>query len=290
MTAAPAPKWRAPALRAAASAREGLAANLRACLTQIHANRARVLAGRDAESLHQLRVGLRRLRATLRAFRSLLRRAPARALDRRLRAVMAPLGEARDWDLFCAASPAPGLEATALRERSRAYRRAGAYLESAPCGRTLKTAESWCEAPPWNSEADSAQALAAVAKGALRRLHRGLARAAEGIDWSDEARRHRVRIRTKRLRYGADCFGGVLPVRGREPFYRSLRALQRVLGELNDLSVRRGLLERLGEARGAGRASDARERRLVHEARKAWRDYEAQAGYAAHLEAVRGSG
>jgi len=59
------------------------------------ANVGGAIEGRDPEYLHQLRVGIRRLRTVLRVFKG-------RRRGRRLRKLAEPLGEARDCDVFVA--------------------------------------------------------------------------------------------------------------------------------------------------------------------------------------------
>jgi CHAD domain-containing protein len=58
---------------------------LREALDQVLANVPGTLAGRDPEYLHQLRVGMRRLRAALYAFRGTMREADVKALRRMMR-------------------------------------------------------------------------------------------------------------------------------------------------------------------------------------------------------------
>ena len=66
MTKRPSPqKFVAPPLRAQARAGDAFIANVGAAVAQIQANRAGAASGRDPEHLHQLRVGIRRLRSTL---------------------------------------------------------------------------------------------------------------------------------------------------------------------------------------------------------------------------------
>ncbi|RPI40343.1 MAG: inorganic triphosphatase, partial [Betaproteobacteria bacterium] len=69
-------------------------------LEQIQANEDGVLAGKDIEYLHQMRVGVRRLRS---CFGTFARIAPAGALDAvraELKWFGGQLGPARDWDVF----------------------------------------------------------------------------------------------------------------------------------------------------------------------------------------------
>jgi CHAD domain-containing protein len=120
----------------------------------------------------------------------------------------------------------------------------------------------------------------------LQRLYRGLCRRAAGIDWADAERRHRVRIRLKRLRYGCDCFAAVYLPDETEPMLHRLRALQQLLGELNDIQVQRRLLGDLAQDEGvaalakrARKELAARERRLIGDVAKAWSKFAAVPPY-----------
>ena len=70
----PPAKWQRPAIDEEAAAGNAFAVLCGAALAQIAANAPGVARGDDAEYLHQLRVGFRRLLSALRAFRPLLRR------------------------------------------------------------------------------------------------------------------------------------------------------------------------------------------------------------------------
>ena len=91
-------KWSKPAVTPKTTAGEAFVVNISAALEQIAANAAGAAAGRDSEHLHQLRVGVRRLRTVMQAFRELLRRRRADAIEQPWRAMMRTLGNARDWD------------------------------------------------------------------------------------------------------------------------------------------------------------------------------------------------
>ena len=93
--------WRAPALRGA-TPRAAFRAVAHATLEQIELNARGALLSDDAEFLHQLRVGLRRLRAALRAFRDVLPSKTTEKLKRSLGKLSPKLGAARDWDVLVA--------------------------------------------------------------------------------------------------------------------------------------------------------------------------------------------
>ena len=223
----PAPqKWRAPQLTSQSTPSSLFAAVQETALAQIAANRAGVLRSRDPEYLHQLRVGLRRLRSALRAFHDLLPKKETERLARRTGRVMGKLGVARDWDVFVAwledEDPPRELLRAARRERDRAR----ASARNAICRMELEPLAAKSYSKP-------AKEFAAASLGRLERRTRKQARR---MDWDDAGERHALRIRVKRLRYASEFFGRT---RGR------LERLQDVLGGLNDVEVARRLLRGL---------------------------------------------
>jgi CHAD domain-containing protein len=232
---------------------------LRETFDHLLANVPGALAGQDPEFLHQLRVGARRLRAALRVFRGVLRRGDRRALQRELLRLAAVSGPARDWDVNMSRLPAP-LRAEAERRQLAAHARLHRALANFSLG-----------SPP-RGRAGARTSLPAFAQHMLARLERRILRLAEGIDWARASQRHALRIRLRRLRYACEFLGGAFPRSDSEPVLRSLKQLQDLLGELNDLEVARRLLRELG-ARGARHAYATRERALVRALPVAWRRF-----------------
>jgi CHAD domain-containing protein len=222
------------------------------------------------------------MRSALRAFRGLARRRRAAAFDAELRATLRVLGAARDWDTFVQSPLPAGLRRAARRPHGEALGKARSAVRrrqfhSLP-GRVL----AWARSEPWRKSADPEEPIGVFGARALRRLYAELSRRAGSIDWTDAERRHRVRIRAKRLRYGMDCFAGGFPAPVVEPFERRLQALQEVLGDMNDCRVHQEILKRLSRGGLSRPASDAaavlasRERGLAEKAAKAWAKLEAQ--------------
>jgi CHAD domain-containing protein len=279
-------KWSRPTLDANATAGEAFVAHARAALEQVAANAAGAAAGRDPEYLHQLRVGVRRLRSALRAFRELLRRRRADAVERPWRMMMRTLGAARDWDVFQASLEASDLELQARKRRGAAQRRVRALVGSPRFGTTRLRTFAWAQSRQWRRNAQPAEPLAHFARRALQRLYDRLLGTAGGIDWRDPARRHRVRIRVKRMRYGCDCFATAFKGKRVDAFVQQLRTLQDVLGEMNDIEVQRALLRKLVprgsplkivQIESAVRARlAARERELIAALDPAWAAFEAR--------------
>jgi len=279
-------KWSRPVLAANATAGEAFVANIRATLEQIAANAAGAAAGRDPEYLHQLRVGVRRLRSTLRAFRELLRRRRADTIEQPWRAMMRTLGNARDWDVFHAALEAGELQLEASRWRGAAQRLARSLVRSPRFREARRRSFAWAQGRPWRRQADPAEPLPDFARRAMQRLHEGLRKAARRIDWRDAARRHRVRIRVKRMRYGCDIFATAFAHHKTRTFLEGLRSLQDILGAMNDIDVQRGLLRglvprdsplKIVEAEAAmGARLASRERELIAALAPAWAAFEAR--------------
>jgi inorganic triphosphatase YgiF len=118
-------QWRAPVLRGATPA-AAFRAVADSALVQIEANARGVLVADDPDFLHQLRVGMRRLRAALRAFRAILARKDVRRVTQALRKVTPKLGAARDWDVLVArleAAHAPVRLLEKAHSRRKARRR-----------------------------------------------------------------------------------------------------------------------------------------------------------------------
>jgi inorganic triphosphatase YgiF len=234
-------KWR-PAPVAGAAPHEALARLAGAACEQSAANAEGFLASEDPEYLHQLRVGLRRLRSLFSAFRALEPRTGA--LRSRLRALAPLLGEARDWDVIAPSSPG----ARKARRAARALVRSPAFNE------TLVRILQWIEEAPWRR---SDEPLARFAARALERLHR---KARKKIDWADSAERHRLRVRVKRLRYAADAFADCFPGPATSRYLAALERVQDRFGALNDLAVARRLTGSAGQE----------EKRLIARARADW--------------------
>jgi triphosphatase len=252
-------KWRMPPLDAAVCPEAAFAALFAAALTQVGANAPGVLEGSDPEYLHQMRVGLRRLRSLLRAFAEMLERTGG--LERRLRGLMRALAAARDWDVIL-----ERLGPVAPAERAAAGRRAREAVSSPEFNALLFEALRWIESRPFR-RGDAT--LAGIGARALERLHRKACAHAGG---RGAAARHALRIRVKRLRYAIEYFAPAFSASDIAPSLAALHQLQDLLGDLNDIAVARKRLAQAGIALPAAAAK--RERRLIAGLPARWAAYE----------------
>ncbi len=257
------------ALPADASAAVAFGAIIRSCLTQVECNANGVLTQDDPEWLHQMRIGVRRLRACLAlAARSL---APARVEPLRveLRWLAQALGPARDYDVFTLETlPAfttavtRGSDAAALKPalltlaaQSEARRRDARLVARAAVGsgrflRLVLTAAALADSPLVASPDPAALAANArsSARPQLKRRHRGLLALGSDLAHAAPETRHAARLAAKKLRYAAEFFAPLFGRKRTRAYRRALSALQEELGAWNDAAVAVQLAGELGGA------------------------------------------
>lgn len=148
-----------PALSRGMSTEQAFVAIAANCLAHIQGNRQGVAGAQDGESLHQMRVGMRRLRSALGMFKKLI------TLDAELQTELdwlaGELGEARDWDVLsaatlpalveqgAAAAPVDGVRQAAA-EAAQAHRQRSAVAVDSPRYTHLMLALSrWIHTAGW---------------------------------------------------------------------------------------------------------------------------------------------
>ena len=228
----------------------------RSCLAQI-ANNAKLLCRyRSLESLHQMRVGLRRFRAALTTFRSLVEDREYDRIKAETKWLASELDAARDLDVFIhegfrCVEPEPAdreafarLGAQLLHAQSEAYERALAALASPRFAEIMLLTTRWLEIGPWaDSEEPVLKKLRACrtdefAHDQLHRMRRQVRKRGRRLARLDEQSRHRLRIKAKKLRYAAEFFSGSFGrKRRRKRFLNALGELQDGLGRLHDIAV-----------------------------------------------------
>lgn len=228
-----------------------------ACLAQLQGNEAGARLGRDPEFVHQMRVALRRLRSALRLFAPMLNPEPAAEIDAGIARLATRLGVARDWDVLMEDTLQPVTRAfpdderlsalaTAATARRRAAQSAASLVLQEPdyahlilsvlafChGRTTVRAQAHGERLP----RFAARRIEALARRVSTRARRAASLEVEAL--------HRLRIAVKRLRYGLEFFGPVLPEKAVRRAQRHMAALQDDLGFLNDQATAARILAEL---------------------------------------------
>ena len=282
------------------SAEEAFRAIARSCVRQLVANEPILFAGR-AEGLHQMRIGLRRLRASIAIFADVVGDETEKTIKTELKWITQELGPARDLDVFAAevleplraAHPSDAALTLTQRnfeaKRKEAYRRATSAVRSDRFRAAVLDLVAWVETGDWGSaggehrKATRARAVAEHAKAELSKLRKRIKRKGSDIRHLSVMQRHKLRIRAKRLRYATEFFAGTFPgeasAKRRQESLAVLKDVQDALGGLNDLATRHALIadglavdaeQAERAAAQAGLAAPDTEETLLHKAEQAF--------------------
>lgn len=224
------------------------------CLSQVARNAA-VLSEIDTfgicragtpEHLHQLRVGLRRLRSSWSLFDGLAQ-LPEQSLRDEIRQHFTLLGNTRDDDVLresvmpvLNAAGQPPLDLHSNIDSINGNKLAGSRAFQGWLVDMLSFAVTTNDQPIPNPAK-----LRLVLRKRLHKWHQKVV--VEGVQFQTLAieSQHKLRKRTKRLRYGLQFAESLLPTTKLKHYRRALAVIQDVLGEMNDLYVARERFEKL---------------------------------------------
>jgi CHAD domain-containing protein len=254
---------------------ELLRARLRVQLDAILANDPGTRLGRDPESLHDMRVGVRRSRALLRAGKPLIA-TDTQELNAELKWLGQVLGDVRDLDVLIERLRGEAAELDAGDQRAanallqtlerERRRKRNALVKALDGARYLALLDRFESTLAELEPTDSSKTLAELARKQLKKARK----AAKALDDDppNEAL-HDLRKRGKRTRYAAE-------LAGQSKVAKRAEKLQDVLGEHQDSVVAEERLRALGasaqpaQALAAGRLIEL-ERARQAEARRIWR-------------------
>ncbi len=234
------------ALKSPLSADKALRIVVGHCLESIVLNAGKLASGDFGdEQVHQLRVGLRRLRSALHLFKGWAA-LPEPAVMMPLNRLFRHLGLVRDQ--------------TVLRALLRSLlREAGAPRLSLPAPKTTPNPALRVRSP--EVQGALLQLMSFVSEGAplahpphgnvldvwmdkrLARWHRHIQREGDHFAHLSESRRHALRKRVKTLRYGVEFVGALFLPREVSRYLKQLHKLQDGLGRYVDLSLTLNWLE-----------------------------------------------
>jgi CHAD domain-containing protein len=221
------------------------------CLAEIAANQHAASLGK-VDAVHRMRVGITRLRAAVTFFAPMTSDQVWPELKEDLRWLNRILGSARDVDVVVEnlrhqrfrRLTLAGIEKDLERRARQTRTRLNKALRSARFQRLLASASEWIDRGPWTARADARsvsqqdQPIGPFCEQRIARWHRKLIRDGSELAAMDEKRRHRLRIRAKRLRYMLEMLATVCPGRYLSPYgqvEKPIKRLQRSLGDLGDL-------------------------------------------------------
>lgn len=223
----------------------------KACLAEISANYQGSRSG-QSEAIHRMRVAITRLRAAVSFFSPMTDDETWPQLKDELKWLNRSLGLARDVDAVAEnlrhrryrKLATEGLEQEIERRSLQSRKRLGQALRSPRFHRFIAAASEWIEAGPWAARSDRqsirqrGRSVGPYAEGKIARWRHKLLRRGSELAEMNDARRHRVRIRVKRLRYMLETLAAICPEQNLLPFgdlKKPIRNLQRSLGDLGDL-------------------------------------------------------
>lgn len=231
-------------------------------LAQVQSNADGMLAGEDIEYLHQLRVGVRRLRSCMSVLGRALPDDTLDALKGELKWIGTRLGAARDWDVFhdeslplvtrglaavCDPAALDELGRTAKALGERAGRSARAAWQSRRTSRLLldlgrvSAGGGFIAANATLREPVLPYSAALLTKRLERVSRLGKkVRSTAGI-----AQLHALRIAVKKLRYAVEFFGTLYAADKPQRYRQRLVKLQDCLGRICDAAA---MAERVREA------------------------------------------
>jgi inorganic triphosphatase YgiF len=233
----------APALGRQMSPHAAWQTVLRECVAQIVANASQIASGEHGdEHVHQLRVGLRRLRSAWQLFDFI---ATDTSLVDGAATLFRALGASRDQlvvDTAFTADLLRALESVGTQPAPPPARQAdassaGLLRSEATQLLLLGLIESTLEPEPEAGAEAVPIPIAERLARPLRRWHKQAVADARRFADLDDAQRHRLRKRIKRLRYAVEFSAGLFDRKAVRRYLKPLRALQERLGAISDVIV-----------------------------------------------------
>jgi inorganic triphosphatase YgiF len=240
-----------------------------ACLRQVVANKPPVLVG-NPEGIHQMRIGLRRLRAAISLFADIVADGKTRSIKAGLKWLTDELGPAREFEVFLTRVVAPlgkqhprltgmrSLSHDLADRREAAIARAIAAVSSKRFRELTLTVAAWLEIGGWREPRSklvrerSEEPIEIVARAQLKGRWKKIRKRGRLLAKLDPRARHKLRIQVKKLRYATEfykmVFAGKKQEKRRAAFLSALKDTQDCFGELNDIFVHENLTTKIVKA------------------------------------------
>lgn len=225
-------------------------------LWHLAANEPAVVAG-DPEGIHQMRIGVRRLRAAISVFSDLLRGKQTEQIKCDLKWLAGKLGPVRDLDVFVESKVKrldgaelripglPELVSELVYRRALAAEAARNAIASARYRFLVFNTLEWIENGDWLKKSrQGEQRIKPFATHLFKRRTRKARKKSQHIGRLDPHRRHKLRIAMKKLRYSIHFFESLFEAESQKSLSRykeCLKVLQDNLGALNDIAVHQKL-------------------------------------------------
>jgi inorganic triphosphatase YgiF len=244
-------KGKFPVLKKPQSIASALRSVIGACLVHVQSNVPGALLRQEDEYLHQVRVGLRRLRVALSLAQRFCADAELAALHEQVAKLCVELGCSREWDVFVTQTLAPictrlpdhvGLhEVLSASEKSRRFQHVKMEnsLAAQDFQRLLLRFGAWMLNDHWGKEEAALEHFVAQT---LKKHSKHVVNLGNALTGKEAAQLHALRIACKKLRYTAEMFGSLFAESRTKGYLAALARLQDILGVLNDIAVAQRLL------------------------------------------------
>jgi CHAD domain-containing protein len=230
----------------------------------------------NPETVHDLRVAIRRFLQALAVFKAFFHRKGLKKIRKSLKALMTAAGEVRDCDIalrFITELQPHAADTLENEVRQRRVAAEGALRAEAARRQTYKWSLKWrsvleteCGSPGVSDESLHETAAGELSQVAGKFIRSGN-RAAGAKASEDQV--HRFRISAKKLRYTLELFGPVYGA-GADRELERLARIQSLLGGANDCRVVRAMVSQIGEHRGFEAMLEKKQRRKLARFRRLW--------------------
>ena len=203
----------------------------------------------DPEGVHQMRVGLRRLRAAISLFSDMVAGAKTEQIKAELKWLTNQLARAREIDVFLQEKVEPvagkinprrgikAIEREFASRRDEALERARSAVSSGRCRAMLVELLEWIEAQDGRGE-DAKLEVGEFATELLNRRVKKIRKDGKSLQDMSPQKRHKLRIKAKKIRYAVEFFESLFPGKREQReltrLSRHLKKIQSALGSLND--------------------------------------------------------
>lgn len=217
------------------------------------------------EGVHQVRVGLRRLRSGLQLLKKVLPAKQYRWIDGEAKVFAQAYGPAREFDVFreeilpsAAARMSEvgdfaALDEAAARLQDQAYEMVRDALTSSRFTTFMIELMRWRKTRSWRNQTVNARSallfspITELSTPILAKRYKSALRKGRGFADLPLEKRHDVRIQIKKLHYATNFFSSLYQPKRRKVFVKRLGALQDDLGHLNDVVTLSEVLGRILE-------------------------------------------
>ena len=227
------------------------------------------LHSKDADSVHDLRVAIRRFSQVLSVFKPSFPARVRKKIRRRLKEIMGFAGDVRDRDIAIGLlAHSRSVEAAALQVKLSAQRKEAEAVLLA----VLRRWGAKKSLSKWRAELLPVEAAAPQPERVLVRMAEKFIRAGDQAAeaHSSAGDLHRFRIMAKKLRYSVELFRTVYGAAADEWLGR-MKHLQTVLGDMNDYRATRNLIAGLGANSSLATSLKRKEEKKAAEFRELWK-------------------